>query len=87
VSIALFLYGTLCHDPLLRIVLGREAEAEPALLADHKVTWVADEPFPLIRHEPGAEARGRVLTDLSDEDLARLDFYEGGFGYGTVPSV
>lgn len=84
-STALFLYGTLCHDPLLRIVLGREAEAEPAVLADHEVTWVADGPFPMIRPVPGAEARGRVLTGLTGTDLARLDFYEGGFGYGTVP--
>lgn len=80
----LFLYGTLCHLPLLARVLGRDIgdiAAEPASLADWTVSWVADESFPMIHARPGAEARGIVLRDPGAEDLARLDHYEGGFGY------
>ncbi len=31
----------------------------------------------------GCEAQGIVVRDLTPEDIARLDFYEGGFGYDT----
>lgn len=77
-----FFYGTLCHDPLLRVVLGREVRAIPARLPDHSVFWVAGRAFPMIE-EGGAGAEGVLVADMSDEDVARLNFYEGGFAYQT----
>jgi nudix-type nucleoside diphosphatase (YffH/AdpP family) len=51
------------------------------------VHWAEGQGFPLIVAAAGHEAEGLVLPDLSADDLARLDFYEGGFGYHrrTVP--
>jgi len=80
----LFFYGTLCHVPLLERVLGRSAAdltLEPAVLPGWAVNWVKDESFPMIHKVAGGEARGLLLRDLGEEDLARLDHYEGGFGY------
>ncbi len=80
---SLFFYGTLCHLPLLEAVLERplrKGEAIPARLTDHVIYWVKDEPFPVIIAQPG-EAQGILLNNLSEDDVARLDFYEGGYGY------
>ncbi|MGH1579002.1 NUDIX domain-containing protein [Planktotalea sp.] len=81
---SLFFYGSLCHVPLLEIVLGRarsEISIRPAHLQDHLVSWVEGEPFPMIAFEEGARAEGVLVQDLSREDVARLRFYEGGFDY------
>ena len=80
---AFFLYGTLCHAPLLRAVLGRAVVLQPAVLADHAVYWAKDQNFPLITPQVGGMAAGVLVDGLSAEDVARLDFYEGGFGYET----
>ncbi len=80
---AFFFYGTLCHPPLLERVLGRSVATRPAHLPDHAVHWAAGESFPVILPRPGAAAEGVLADDLSDDDIARLDFYEGGFGYAT----
>ncbi|MGB8622383.1 MAG: gamma-glutamylcyclotransferase, partial [Paracoccaceae bacterium] len=81
---ALFFYGTLCHRPLLDCVLGPErgaARVRAARLPGHAVHWVAGESFPMIRTRPGASAEGLLVSGLTPEGVARLDFYEGGFGY------
>ena len=80
----LFFYGTLCHPPLLAAVLGRSADLVDATLPDHRVLWSAAGPWPVIQAEAGAVAQGVLLRGASAEDLARLDFYEGGFGYETA---
>lgn len=80
-----FFYGTLCHLPLLELVLNRalsEDDLAPAHLPDHAVTWVRGEGFPMIRSMPGTRADGMVLRGASGEDEARLRYYEGGFDYG-----
>ncbi|WP_022704202.1 gamma-glutamylcyclotransferase [Pseudorhodobacter ferrugineus] len=79
----LFIYGTLCHLPLLHAVLGRAPRALVASLADHSVYWAAGHDFPLIVGQAGGQAQGFLLNDLSPEDVARLDYYEGPFGYET----
>ncbi|MBJ6370754.1 NUDIX domain-containing protein [Sedimentitalea arenosa] len=84
----LFFFGTLRHAPLLSIVLGRgpaQIDITPAELPDHAVHWVRDQPFPIIIAEAGACAQGMLVRGLSGADLARLRFYEGGFGYDLVP--
>ncbi|MEH7829461.1 NUDIX domain-containing protein [Gemmobacter denitrificans] len=82
----LFLYGTLCHIPLLRVVLGREPEVLPAVLPDHAVFWSDIGAWPVLR-QGGAGAEGLLLTGLSADEQARLDFYEAGFGYLTEAVV
>jgi ADP-ribose pyrophosphatase len=78
-----FFYGTLCHLPLLARVLGRDPQAVPAQLADHAVHWAEGQDFPMIVARQGAVAQGLLVPGLTVEDRARLDFYEGGFGYRT----
>lgn len=78
-----FFYGTLCHMPLLRLVLGRDPGAVPARLGDHAVHWAEGQDFPMIVDSPGAAAEGLLVRGLTGADRARLDFYEGGFGYRT----
>lgn len=77
-----FFYGTLCHPPLLRAVLGREVATLPARLAGHSVFWAAGGAFPLIT-AGGQGAAGLWVGALDEKDVARLDFYEGGFAYVT----
>ncbi|MEP5153022.1 NUDIX domain-containing protein [Planktotalea sp.] len=85
---SLFFYGTLCHIPLLEIILGRSRDQislNAAVLADHAVHWVKDQPFPMISEEAGAEAHGLLVQGLSALDVERLNFYEGGFDYALTP--
>ena len=87
---ALFFYGSLRHLPLLRIVLGRDEGAlnsREARLPGARVCAVAEGPFPILIDDPDGTARGVVVDDLTPGDLARLDYYEGGFGYTLVPMV
>lgn len=84
----LFLYGTLCHVPLLSRVLGRDARAIdilPATLPGWAVHWADGERFPMVRQSDGGTARGLLVRGLGEADLARLDHYEGGFGYALEP--
>lgn len=75
-----FFYGSLCHPPLLRAVLGREVRAVAARLPGHSVAWAGDGAFPLIV-AGGAGAEGVWVPDLTQADVARLDFYEAGFAF------
>lgn len=76
-----FFYGTLCHPPLLKAVLGHEVATEPAVLAGHAVFWAAGQSFPMIQPLAGGQAAGLLARGLRQEDAARLDYYEGGFAY------
>lgn len=82
-KIDFFFYGTLCHGPLLALVLGREVTPRPAELADHAVYLAEGEAFPLILPEAGSVAQGVLVKEMSPEDVARLDFYEAGFSFDT----
>lgn len=84
---SLFFYGTLRHVPLLAIVLGRPAKdlnVREAILPGHAVYWAKDQAFPMIA-EGGQGANGVLICDLTDTDVARLNFYEGGFDYELKP--
>ena len=80
----LFVYGTLRHLPLLEQVIGHsvpEADRRAATLRDHLARWAQGQAFPMVMPEPGAQAEGLLLTGLSAQDMTRLDYYEGGFGF------
>ena len=84
----LFVYGTLRHLPLLTLILGRDlpaAQRRPARLPGHRAVWAEEQAFPLIVAAEGHSAEGLLLEGLSGDDLARLEFYEGGFGYHLRP--
>lgn len=80
----LFFFGTLRHLPLLEVVLGRSVDAQtvvPACLPHHEACAVAEELFPALVPARGSEAEGVIVEGLSDQDLERLNYYEGGFDY------
>ncbi|MBT8408864.1 MAG: NUDIX domain-containing protein [Alphaproteobacteria bacterium] len=82
----LFLFGTLRHPPILQIVLGhKRAKLVPARLPGWRAFCAAAHDFPILAAGDGEVAEGLLLMDPSDQDLARLDFYEGGFGYVLEP--
>ena len=79
----LFFYGTLRYSALLRVVLGESYDTvnpEPASLIDHQARAIKGHDFPMIV-EMNGEALGLFCRNLSEEDVARLNFYEGGFNY------
>lgn len=84
---SLFFYGTLCHLPLLKLVIGesRNLDISPAALDDHAVHWVLDQSFPVMIKAKDSLAHGVLVNGLSDTDIARLDFYEGGYDYVLEP--
>ncbi|WP_299551220.1 NUDIX domain-containing protein [uncultured Tateyamaria sp.] len=80
----LFFYGTLRHVPLLECVLGRRAEVIDFSSASLQGYAAYSEPgglYPVLRAQGGAETSGVIVRDLSAGDIARLNYYEGGFAY------
>lgn len=77
----LFFYGTLRYPALLKRVLGRDVPLIAGELPRHRTVWAAGESFPMIIPDAGACAPGVLATDLTPDDIARLDFYEGAFAY------
>jgi nudix-type nucleoside diphosphatase (YffH/AdpP family) len=82
----IFLFGTLCHAPLRRVVAGVDLEAHPAVMPDAEVAQVREAAWPVLVHGAGARADGLVIS-VEGEALARLDFYEGCFGYVRRPAT
>lgn len=78
-----FFYGTLCHLPLLAVVLGRDVVAEPAQLAGYRVAWATGGVFPVIEPHAEAVATGVLVRGMTAADVARLDFYAAGFAFDT----
>ncbi len=78
-----FLYGTLLHDPLRRIVLGEDAPVRRAALPGCVVNHAGEASYPMIG--PGAGAAEGLLAEVTDTAIARMDYYEGAFGYDLCP--
>ena len=80
---SLFFYGTLRFLPLLNTVLGArfdEVNIQAAALDGFQARAIKGEDFPMIVEMDGT-ADGILCSGLSDEDIARLNYYEGGFNY------
>lgn len=79
----LFFYGTLRHRPLLESVLGRvfqDDECREGVLRKHQARAIKGVDFPMICEMDG-EAAGLLCQNLSEQEVARLNYYEGGFDY------
>lgn len=77
-----FFFGTLRHAPLLAAVLGHDRwVAVPARLAGWQAVHAGTEAYPVLVPDPAATAAGVLVDGLTEDDRARLDFYEGGYGY------
>ncbi|MEM6896425.1 MAG: NUDIX domain-containing protein [Pseudomonadota bacterium] len=73
----IFVYGTLRYAPLLRVVAGADVTPVTARLPGHIVSHAGDEPYPRLDVGAG-HAEGLLIPA---EHAARLDYYEGSFGY------
>lgn len=79
-----FLYGTLCHAPLRRLVLGADPAVRVARLADHAVVRAGDDGFALLRAQAGAVAEG-LLIAADAGMLVRMEYYGAVFGCRRAP--
>ncbi|MEM9967801.1 MAG: NUDIX domain-containing protein [Pseudomonadota bacterium] len=80
----MFFYGSLRHIPLLEIVLGRPVDPSDMTLSrlpGYKVMSAAGGMFPTLIQSQEDWADGLLVRNLSVQDIARLNFYEGGFSY------
>lgn len=77
----IFVFGTLCHPPVLRIVAGCEPVAHPALLPGARVARAAGTGWPVLVEGVEGVAEGLVIA-VTPEALDRIDRYEAAFGYG-----
>jgi gamma-glutamylcyclotransferase (GGCT)/AIG2-like uncharacterized protein YtfP len=77
VTLPLFVYGTLLDEIFVANLLERAVGAEPARLLDFELLALEGFPYPLAFFAPGETLAGRLYRDLTDDDYARLDHYEG----------
>lgn len=77
----MFFYGTLCHLPLLTVVLGRQPAFEPARMAGWRAHWVKGRPHPMLIEDADGWTDGLLVRGLSAREQDRLDYYEGGFDF------
>jgi len=82
----LFVYGSLLSPEVLKLVIGRVAAVELAVLEGYACYYVAGATFPAIIQEAGAMTHGKLLTGLSKNEIAALDRYEDTF-YQRLPVV
>ena len=86
-NIDLFVYGTMMSSRHVKLLLNRDVESEPATLLNY-MKIVPPGAFFFIVRQNGAVVRGRLLKDLSPEEIARLDAFENeGTLYFRVPVV
>ena len=73
----LFVYGTLQHPHVWRGVVNGEYEHVSGRLDGYKPSHLKGKVYPGLVAEEASFAEGLVYLDVSDEDLKRLDAFEG----------
>ena len=83
----LFVYGTLMSSRHVKLLLNRDVESEPCTLHNH-LKIVPPGAFFFIVRQNGTMVRGKLLKDLTPDEIARLDAFENeGKLYFRVPVV
>jgi hypothetical protein len=75
----LFFFGSLMDADLLRLVLDRntgDIAHAPAEILGYERRRAKNESFPIIVPTPGGRVEGRLVTGLTAEDVARIQWYE-----------
>lgn len=80
----IFLFGTLCYQPLLDVIAGVEVRMEPASLGGYRAAWVTGKPWPMLEERVEVQAMGALIIP-EPQSLLRMDFYESCFGYKRRP--
>jgi gamma-glutamylcyclotransferase (GGCT)/AIG2-like uncharacterized protein YtfP len=76
-TLPLFAYGTLTDEALVAGLLERPVRAEAARLLDFELLELEGFGYPTVFAAEGEEVEGKLYRGLTDEDLRRLDAYEG----------
>lgn len=77
---AVFVYGTLMADEVVRLLLKRVPPSRPATLSGHRRHAIKGQVFPAIVPVPTpaeASVKGKVLMELTPKELEILDGEEG----------
>jgi len=75
----LFVYGTLRCPKILQAILGRVPVSFPAVLDNHATYFVKEATFPGLVTESGSVVEGRVLGELTEQEVVQIDRYEDDF--------
>ncbi|WP_375690663.1 NUDIX domain-containing protein [Pseudooceanicola sp. LIPI14-2-Ac024] len=79
----IFVFGTLRHAPLLDLVAGEPVPTRPAHLPGFAAKCASGGDFPVLVADDTAAAPGLIAT-VSEDAMARLDWYEAISDYVTV---
>jgi len=71
----LFVYGTLMDSEVVRRLTGKSPEYEKAFLIGYKKYNI--DFIPYIVKNKNSKVEGKVITNLDEEDLRKIDRYEG----------
>ncbi len=75
-----FFYGTMKDAEVFAVVAGRPLSADgcdAATLAGYRLARVRDECYPCLAPSAGGETDGLVVSDLSQGEIDRINFFEG----------
>ncbi|MET0963710.1 MAG: gamma-glutamylcyclotransferase family protein [Noviherbaspirillum sp.] len=72
-----FTYGSLMFDEVWRKVVAGRYRSQAATLLDHRRHAITGVSYPAIVSMPGERVAGLLYLDVSADDLARLDAFEG----------
>jgi len=74
-----FFFGLLSDPDILELVISRPPPGQPfsaARLMDRRLYRVENETFPMLTEAPGEAVPGVIVEGLTDNDLARIEFFE-----------
>ena len=78
---ALFVYGTLMYPEVSEQLLNRKLSFKQARLMDYEVRTIDNgeslSTYPILKPLKGAWVDGFVISQLSEDDMNILTFYEG----------
>ncbi len=80
----MFVFGTMLHVPLLRIVTGLddvERQLVWAVRPSYRVSRAQGQACAVLHPDPQGVAEGVIVEGLGAQALERLDYYEQAFGY------
>ena len=72
-----FTYGSLMFTDVWKPIVPRPLASVAAVLKDFAREGVRGQRYPGIRREAGAHTPGRLYLNVDDDELARLDAFEG----------
>eukprot|EP01116_Phalansterium_solitarium_P007225 TRINITY_DN19770_c0_g1_i1.p2 TRINITY_DN19770_c0_g1~~TRINITY_DN19770_c0_g1_i1.p2 ORF type:complete len:149 (-),score=18.33 TRINITY_DN19770_c0_g1_i1:178-624(-) len=72
----LFVYGSLCSDEVLQVLINRVPRSSRAVLRDFHRYRLKERSYPAVAQKPGASVEGKVLFDISDAEKKVLDNFE-----------